>query len=90
VLLTSEKGKVRPHKSDLGSQLLIARLRDSFEQEGSIFRCAPGKNHHLILFGHLLQIGLEKTKKALLLLLHQCGYMSTEDTAGGGCATQVS
>jgi len=32
--------------------------------------------HHLILFGRLLQIGLEKTKKALLLLLHQCGYTS--------------
>jgi len=35
-----------------------------------------GKDFHLILFGRLLQIGLEKTKKALLLLLHQCGYTS--------------
>jgi hypothetical protein len=55
-----------------------------------IFRCAPRRNHRLILFGHLLQIRLEKTNKALLLLLHQCGYTSTEDIAGGGCAPQVT
>jgi hypothetical protein len=51
---------------------------------------SSGKDFHLILFSRLLQIGPEKTKKALLLLLHHCGYTSIEDTAEGGCATQVS
>jgi hypothetical protein len=89
VLLTSAKGKVRPHESDCGPVTHCA-VPGFLLTKKTRFLDALRASHHLILFSRLLQISLEKTKKALLLLLHHCGYTVNRDTAEGGCATQVS